>query len=759
MKKSPPYGPAVAPALFFSLLALSPALHAQNPTGKAPVASALPANAPTLEVMPRVIGADGQVTVMLAPGANLPSPRQRVGLFEAGRAARVAEVTRDFNLVNGRWHATVNVQADPGNYEFRLLSAGRAPVPISADAPGDSFLVPGIEHGPGFWLFNGVPWALSDVAATPGNATLPLFLPGLQRTLGKKAKAPQNETAFASSPLGWRTISLPPLREMLAPSYDWTALRTEVTRRVGAAQTSNERGFAGFSLPIGEGDVSLSGAVNAITQLRTATNAAAPSAALILEVDATRNAAGAARDLDSVASLCDAVLLRVPEDSRALWAVKTARRIAEEQPFYDLPIWISPSEKSLTRPAVLLDYWMAGATGFVFTSAQWQAPGMEALTSTITRESSLWTGAVTLEDAGLVPPLDRSDALDDEALLTLYERLRGIGRVPLLARATVPVSFRTGPESFLLRLGDRISGATIDRLEKLVRDGATLYLEGVPLLDETGQSVPWRMATLTGAQITAMPPKKTEIVLEDPWVFGTKRGGRVPVEQTVSITLNPPSMSGQAKNVKGTFTPVGPRAAAKLPDGTPGLVINSLGKGEVVWLPHRLQIGVPLSYLPVGATPSGSAPTNTLPSSSAPRVGVTASATLAPGTLAPWQDFYNGTADYIASRLVQMRAANAQDAGPEAVRVALRRSPKGTMLVAFFNTTNRTASISATVEGASNMALDLTNGNSLTTTTRGLRTTVEVSLPANSWKIIAMASTQQELYLERNTSRSRAKLR
>ena len=107
---------------------------------------------PSLEVLPSVLGADGQVTLSLPPGAALTSPRVRVGLFEAGREARVAEAKRELTLVNGRWQTRVQVEADPGNYEFRLLATDRAATPLTADAPTDALLVPGIERGAGFRL-------------------------------------------------------------------------------------------------------------------------------------------------------------------------------------------------------------------------------------------------------------------------------------------------------------------------------------------------------------------------------------------------------------------------------------------------------------------------------------------------------------------------------------------------------------------------------------------------------------------------------
>ncbi len=143
----------------------------------------------------------------------------------------------------------------------------------------------------------------------------------------------------------------------------------------------------------------------------------------------------------------------------------------------------------------------------------------------------------------------------------------------------------------MLRLGNRISAATIERLEKLARAGAKIYIEGTPTADETGKAASWRLTTLVGADVTAMPTRRTTMVLDDIWVFGTGRGTRVPVEQSFSVQLQAPSMAKQAGVKKGVLTEVGPRIVATLEDGSPGVVINSLGKGEVIWMPHRLTMG------------------------------------------------------------------------------------------------------------------------------------------------------------------------
>ncbi len=705
---------------------------------------------PALEVAPSVLGADGRVTLSLPPGAVLPSPRVRVGLFEAGRATRIADVTRQLTLVNGRWQTNVQVEADPGNYEFRLLTTNRAATPLTADAPSDALTVPGVEHGPGFWLFNGAPW-VHAMHNAPSSPDWPLFLPNLKRDFGRKAKAPlATWRAPNNLYLSWRTLPVPTLREMLAPNYDFAALRSEVARRVQDAQAGGQRGFAGFSLPSGNGAPLSANAANVLAQLRPLLDAAAPGAALIFQVDAIASPAQAARDLDFVAAQCDAVVIRANNAPECLWPLKVARKIAEEQLFFDLPVWVELDNAS--NGDLWLNALMGGASGLILSgkspdTSENTTPNFDAF---LKRNASLWTGSVTLEDAGLAFPLDGAGTIEDESPILLAHRLRSIGRIPLLARSALPEK-GGAPEPFSLRLGERISNAAVLRLEALARAGARIYLEGAPQLDEQGNQAPWRLETLVGASVAPLAPKNSAIILDDPWIFGTGRGTSVPVEQSLTVTLKPPTMSSQAKTEKGAFVPIGSRSVAKLEDGSPAVVINVLGKGEVVWLPHRLKMSE-------GAT-------SPLPTAAAPGSALAPTAPVTSQKLLPWQKFYAGIADYVAPRLVQLRAATATNsgaqniAGPEVVRVALRRSPKGALLVGLFNTASREAGVRATVEGAAKTALDLTTETEAPSSIRGGQTTFNVTLPPHGWKVIALAETRKALDDERNAPRLKAKLR
>lgn len=696
---------------------------------------------PSLEVTPAVLPVNGVVTLRLPAGAALPAKRATVALYEANRsagsAAPAAQIWKAFEQREGRWQTTVTVEADPGFYEFRLLTTDKTARALTTQS--ERLEVTGVAREAGWWLPNGLPFFSTQGASTQGAAqgvaldpSTPLFVPHLQREANRKATA--GRTILRGGTPSWRTLSLPSLREMSASGYAWAALKSDLTTRQNEAQTRGERGFWGWSLSPGAGTNSLAGAGAAISQLRGILKEVSPGAALVLEVDATQNIVQAARDVDSAAAFCDAVLLHVPNNDSAFWAVKTARRVAEEQFSYDLPILVhvqgAPSRSNLQA------YLMTGATGFIFdTEINDEA---QRFMQDVARDASLWIGSVTLEDTGLLPTPDAPDALDDETFLNFVNQLRTIGRIPLLARATSSST----PESLMLRLGNHISGATIDRLERLARAGARIYIEGAPSLDETGKATTWRMATLVGADVTAMPAKRTKMILDDPWVFGTGRGTSISVEQNFAITLKPPTVAAQAKTEKGVLTQVGPRTVATLEDGSPGVVINAIGRGEVIWLPHRLMITETPKVTANGNLPTVAAPTST----SQPK-----------DTLLPGQKYLSAMADYVAPRLVQQRAPEDAARAFNSSPVLLRRSAKGALLLWLNRPAQGAAPASVTVEGARSAALELTGQNLIPTTTRGFQTTFTLDKPGEA--LLALANTRQELDAERNAPRAKAKLR
>lgn len=790
-------------ALFVLCLA-APRASAQAPitsSGNAVVSRSLP----VLSATPSVL-ASGVVTLSIPasafPATQAAKVRLRIGLFEANRPVRVASEERDFKRMGDVYQVSFALEADPGAYEFRLLSESRPRVAVSQSAP---LLVAGVRREPGWWLLNGSPFVASHsfLAGPVGDATessslvAPLFIAGLKRGLNPKAKKSGIFNRAAPETVEGRTLPLPALSTII--KSDAAGMRGLVSRLVAEAKAGGARNLLGFSLPVGGSASALptADAQNAIVRLRAVLNEIAPDAALILKADVFFHPAQAARDIDSCAALCDAVVLNTFSYGGNLWPLKVARRVAEEQPAYDLPIFlrVAPQTGSVLYGDDLdgdistgtLDSWMSGLTGIApVTRARPLSWAQIAI-----RNAPLFIGSATLEDIGFVPApefdVDSKVAASGQAAsmrdeTELFQALRSARRIPFLARLERRRK-RDVPESFAIRLGKRISSATIERLRKAANDGARIYIEGAPVLDEKGRPAPWRMSTLVGATIAPLEKdsnedaaKRAMMILQDGWMFGTARGTRVEVEQNVVAALLAPDVAraakaqSAAKNERGIDKLTAPRVAARLEDGSPALVINRVGRGEVIWMPHRTS-DASVDASGVEADVETQAP-KTMDGSAegeekadaASRV-VDAAAFSAPDAMlnidrsTARQRFYAAIASYVQPPLVSLRGTDARSAGVENVRVALRRSAKGTLLLALFNGGTRAAAVAASVDGVARVALNLMTERALPLQVRGFQSEVGVWVPARGFVLLALSDSLQALNEERNAPRLQARLR
>ena len=822
---------------------------------------------PVLRATPSVLGSAGVVTLSFAANvADSPATvRLHVRLFEANRAARVADADRDFTRAGDVYQASFNLDAEPGAYEFRVMSDNRPRVVVSQAAP---LLVAGVQRESGWWVLNGSPFVASSFFA-PGPVenraqvapAAPLFVSGLKRDLNPKAKKNRVSIRVAPQTFHGQTLFLPPLGEII--KSDPATMRGYITRLLSDAKAVGERNLLGFSLPAGTTNNALSpiAARNAMVQLRAIMNDLAPEAALILRVDLLSNGAQAARDIDSCAALCDAVVLSVSSPYGSAWPLKVARRVAEEQPNYDLPIFVrvAPRRKSniyqggiiydldpddlsfddeiVTKgPSTeVLDLWMSGATGIARNEnrrASWE--------QIVNRNAPLFIGSATLEDIGMLPAPDFSKAAQSQAAQSqaaqsqaaqsqdaseLYEALRDARRIPFLARLERRGK-RELPESFAIRLGENISAATVERLRQAAKDGARIYIEGAPRHDENGRLASRSMSSLVGATIAPLPRasdektsdatpstdaanervgKRATMILQDGWMFGTGRGTRVEVEQSVVVSLLAPGVASAIKPERGLDKLLGPRVAARLQDGSPALVINPVGRGEVIWMPHRVIDGSTDASIQIDSETQAPSPTSgaqldassfdvlsldaqsdneqaTVAQSPAKRAAKQDGAATArpvievattPGASGATnidrsanidrstarQRFYAAVASYVQPSLVSLRGINSQFAGIENVRVALRRSPKGTLLLALFNRGARPAAIAATVDGVAGVALDLATERALPFEVRGFQSEAGVVIPARGFVLVAFSQSLRALDEERNTPRLQARLR
>ena len=461
-------------------------------------------------------------------------------------------------IVNGV--ATATLDAEPGRYELRLTQSDKARTPVGAST---NIIVPGIRREAGVWLFNGSMWIEKgeNLGAAPSKTPSGLlpppsgeFLLDLKRQ--QKRKPPLSVVSSMSAPLRWSTWKTHSLTDRLTP----IEARKPYAGQVVAIET-----------PAGTTELQIQRVKEEVTRNYEGYRFGA-SAAHVLSVETTDSLL-AAQQIDAAAAQFDAVVLKfdakTPLDEQ-LWPLKMARRVAEEQPNYDLPIFVDVSSAAFSE-AQLLELFQSGATGFIHAPGQAKPSWMEAWE----RNSNWLSGAVTLEDAAILPG-------SSPAVLKFADLLRDSGRIPLAGRA--PDEDRKIVESLFVPLDEQTSAQTIADIKRAATQGATLYLEGLPpraLYAEMGD------ATGTALEPLASPKIET-LTLDDVWLWGTLRGRELSVEQRAKITIKG-SLAARAKEKKGLAIETQPRAAASLGSDANGLLICPVGKGRILWQPHSFR--------------------------------------------------------------------------------------------------------------------------------------------------------------------------
>lgn len=217
------------------------------------------------------------------------------------------------------------------------------------------------------------------------------------------------------------------------------------------------------------------------------------------------------------------------------------------------------------------------------------------------------------------------------------------------------------------------------------------------------------------------------MTLDDPWIFGTVRGAKMRVSQSVEVALKPPPpVTGKEKKDKDKDQPekgkdilIEPRVAATLEDGSPALIENPVGDGEVLWAPHRV----------VSVAPENTTATR----------------------------YYAAIAAQQGAELVRIRSTDGKST--PAIHVAIRRSPQGTWLIGLFNESTHAAPIALEANHFAGAALDLASEKELPLRTRGNRSFVDTTVPVNGWQIIALGESRHTLDDERFAPLSKAKLK
>jgi hypothetical protein len=775
---------ACASALVVSVATLPLALNAQPAPVSAPVAAA------ALEASPQVLAGTraSAITLRLPPGV-VPPANARIGIFMAGTQAKLAELSRPFAASPNGQQTTLTLDAEPGLYDIRLLRGDKTRAPLTQSA---TVSVTGIDRESGWWLFNGSPVLVQNAAPAPG---APLFWPGLKRSMNKSDKS-RSANLRTNAPISWRTLSFPPLQE-------W--LRDAVAARAAAQNllqsTSREgAGFVGCAMFVAS-PAQLSAAdarelnaatpeaiAKAVQAARTACQALSPDAALILSVE-PMSPTLAARLIDLAAPECDAVWLSDfdTRDAVSLWPLKAARRVAEEQPEFDLPLFVSPRDEAGAAEA-----WMSGATGIVQRDDNGSSGPqvLGDLPRALEANLGLFVGSVTLEDSGLLRAGDT---------LNLFRRMRDIGRVPLLARTYDAAgrrdrSGRDGrrvAEPFAVRWTRGAPPAELlTAIRDAAKDGSRAYFEGSPFSQPTapgfdepawrdlfqanvkmlGEPTPASTFTPSAAPADdyaaqddapetlsaasgASGSRSSLLKMDDVWTFGIERGQSVPVRQSVAATPvrtptaaeagDAPLPKSQSNSERERIRPA-PRVAATLGDGSAGTLISpasgsvrrdqagdALPRGEVVWTPHLL------------LSPSAASPQE------AARIAAydASISTLLQPALVRLFDRAAGTGVADSDTLPPARG----------VRVCVRASAQGTLMVALVNPSDLPRSLTMQTQAAGGYAIDLATNRVFSTRTRALRVLVDVDVPAHGFRLIALAKDAATFVQDRDTRKLKVK--
>ncbi len=787
----------------------------------------------SLDVSPQVLAGRGStvLTLRLPPGA-IPPSGVRIGVFEAGSGAKLADFARPFTAGNNGLQATLSLDAEPGRYDIRLLRGDKSRAPLTQSA---TVAVAGIDREPGWWLFNGSPVIGTRESPTVGTSGLPFFLPGLKRSLARTDKARTANTR-TEAPIAWRTLAFPPLSEWLR---DATAARESALHLASQSREAKESGFVGCAMfanssanaNFGGGSVEAQDArtlaaaspeaiVRAVQAARASCQSLGPDAALILTL-ADVPPALAARVVDLAAPECDAVWMADLDSSDAvsLWPLKAARRVAEEQPQFDLPIFITPRENvgiGAAEVSGAIEAWMSGATGIVLPhNSSSEAASLER---TLESNLSLFVGSVTLEDSGL---LRAGDAL------SLFRRLRDIGRVPLLAR-TFEVSSRRDhsnregrrtAEPFALRWTQGTPPSDLlAAIRDATKDGSRVYFEGSPFPGGATASTSgfdaqgWRdvlQANVRASNGAAAGTPSTsalagsandyaseadtsretrpnarlspgarlsQLKMDDVWTFGLARGQSVPVEQSLVVTpARAPSPAelgdaappkNQSERERERLRPA-PRVVASLSDGSVGTLISPsaaslrhdesgapLPRGEVVWTPHLLRSASNAA----ASTVEASGPRDSGPSASSLAAYDASISTLLQPALVRLFDRSAGAAATPTS-ISDDATAIASLPSAVGVRVCVRASKRGTLLLALVNPSDHARALSLQTRAAGGYVFDLALNRVLPARTRALRVELDIDVPANGFRLIALAKDAQTFEQDRNTPRLKARVR
>ncbi len=659
-----------------------------------------------LVLFPLAARAQTNAPISIQSGAQIQIPvptasdRVRLQVLLAGSTSVLDDERA--NIQNGV--AVARLEAEPGTYDVRVVSSDRARTPLGSSR---RFFIPGFKREAGRWLFNGSPVAYAGQNPAPTTS----FLPNLQRD--KKTKLPV--VIPTGGALKWDV--LPTSDATTNPKRLFVGIEGRLAlaamgQKLVPLNSNNIPDDSGRSVAFAR-----TGAIQGSIWVFSAPNPLGAAAATLLSPD--MEPGQAPRVIEDVAPRADAVVINGNNQT----LLKIARRNAEETPGFDLPVFAqfqnapSPSDELLA--------FQAGASGLIVPEGT-----SNSVIDILNRQSARLSGAVTLEDVG-VP------AKDFERFAPI---LRRAGRVPLLARLPgegngAKKSDDKLAESLLLSFDQTTDVATLEKIERAAKVGATIYCEGAlpPAL--------WtRWSEITKVQIASAPAKTQTVSLDDPWFWGTINDQNFDVQQTLALTLKP-SISSKIKDVKGQARETVARPIAHFNGDPNGIMLCPVGRGRVVWAPfdvapsavnlvisrYRTRIPRGLLFDDNGVEPDPQDKTAT-------SAQLTAYYAAISGAMQPALVTYSATSGDAAGISLALRGTRTDPDDPKSIAATL---------VAFFNSSGAPVDLDASIRGDGAYALDLETERTLSATVRDYSTRLSVSVPANGFRWIAIAKDAQ----------------
>ncbi len=650
------------------------------------------ARAQTPTALPVIIASGTQIQI------PVPATSDKVRLqVLLGGSTSVLDDERA-NVQNGV--AVARLEADPGTYDVRVVSNDKARTPLGS---ARRFFIPGFKREVGRWLFNGSP----VVYEGKNPATVTSFVPNLRRD-NKKTKLPV--VIPTNAPLKWdvHLYGVEFRSDVSSPSI--SARIAEFQQQRAAFRAANPEGAFLLSEPL----------INGTTQLYKG------------------------QQLDQLAPLSDGIIIMgngfqdtVVRDDFMDVAFKIARRNAEEAPNFDLPIF---AQFLLPRDDVgMLRAFQNGASNLIVPEGT-----SNSVIDILNRQSARLSGAVTLEDVGLL-------AKDFDRFAPV---LRRAGRVPLLGRLPGEGNGEKKDddkraESLFVGFDSATDQAMLDKIERAAKVGATIYCEGAlpsPL---------WkRWSDITKLQIAPVAVKTQTLTLDDPWFWGTINEQNFDVRQTLALTVKP-SVSAQIKDVKGEARETVARPIAKFNGDPNGIMLCPVSKGRIIWAPF--DVSAPRDTVITNLE-------NRVPA--APRI--TTPVTIGHGgnkryinddvlgrsfigpdtskvpTSTQLTDYYAAISGAMQAALVSYDVTRGDASGVSVALRATRLDPNdpksvAATLVSFFNSSSAPVDLNASIRGDGAWALDLENDQPIPTKVRDFSARLALTVPANGFRYFVVA--------------------